>query len=382
MATQFLKYLLFIAILGTLCLSEWYLPILLRNNPSWQAKQLGGSYEVVAKPRFSPANWLKKRYQRDVEAHLKQFSENAPFFIRSRNQLNFDVFNDLEAKDILAGPNGNFHSIDYCMARTGYKCCDEPRLEGIADTLKQMEQWLNEQGKQLLVLLPPGKGRVLPNDMPEYFQQRLTEASNWQRMTDLLQEKGLPFMNFQFLIEQEAAQVHQFPLYPQFGLHWSHYGLTVASDSIRERIGQMLGKSLPVMNYQDAIVLKEKLIETDKELLNGANLFQEPMLKPMPYPQISYTKSDSTYRPDVLIIGDSFHKVIFEYGIQEALFAPNSSFWYYNRSIRPQGGQAGNKNLREAMESRDLIILQAAELNITSMGFGFMKNLMDLIDAQ
>ena len=369
-----LKYSLLLFLLSILFLPELYLPIVHRFIPGLQAKKLGGSYKKITKPAFSSKDWLSKSYQDQLEVYLKSHSENAPFFVRLRNQNHYSIFNELPSRKIHAGKNNVLHDVDYTMAYTGYKCCDEPLLEEIAAKLRRAHQLLQERNITLLVLLPPGKARVMPENIPDYYQKNATEASNWHRMRYYLSREKVPFMDFAFLIEQHKSGTHDYPLFPQLGLHWSHYCAALVADSLKARIEQLLSIQLPVFNWKDSIIWKETPKEVDMDLLISANLLPGFPIEPMPYPQLEYITSDSTTKPNVLVVGDSFYKVLVDYGIQKGLFHKESSFWYYNAS-----GDAKN-NLLKHVEQRAIILLPHAEINITSMGFGFLDQLLEALE--
>ena len=374
------KHIILLLLLAVLCLSEWYLPVLLQHFPALQAEQLGGSFERISRPELTVHSWLNRKFQRDFETYQKNQSDNASFFIKVRNQLNYRLLNSIAAEDVLLAKDYNLHSLDYCKAYIGYKCCDHSLLEGKADTLSQLSNWLESQNKKLLILLPPGKARVMPEQLPDFFQKRATKATNWHQIQTYLDERGIAYMDFDFLIDQHRQGVHSYPLYPQFGLHWSFYGLTVSADSIRSKLEQMLKRRLPEMKYQNQIEQRTDLMLTDEELLFAANLFYDLPKRPMPYPNIEYLQAENTTKPNMLIIGDSFYNVFLEYGIQQGLFDSDSSFWYYFRSVRPQAGDARTLDLAEEIAKRDVIILQAGELNIQSLGFGVLEKVMPLIN--
>lgn len=362
--------------MSILFLPELYLPIVHRLIPSMQAKRLGGSYTRVRQPVFSAKDWLSKSYQDQLEVYLKSHSENAPFFVRLRNQNHYNLFKELPSRKIHVGRNNVLHDIDYTMAYIGYKCCDEPLLEQIATKLRRAQRLLQERNVELLVLLPPGKARVMPENLPNFYQQNATEATNWHRMRYHLSQQQVPFMDFTFLMDQHKNNTHDYPLFPQLGLHWNHYCAALVADSLKEQIEQRLDVQLPEFRWKDSIIWQEKPKEVDMDLLISANLLPGFPIEPMPYPQLEYITSDSTTKPNVLVVGDSFYKVLVDYGIQKGLFHKESSFWYYNAS-----GDAKN-NLLKHIENRAIILLPHAEINITSMGFGFLDQLLSALEVE
>jgi hypothetical protein len=375
MSQQVLKYSLFIGILAVLTLGLWYVPPLQRNVRALQTPDLGGSFEPAPAPVLTPKSWLSGSYQRMTEQHLKQESALSPFFVRARNQLIYQTFGEVPSKLVTKGQDGYFYSTEYCDAYIGKDATDQAQLEALADQLQRIQRKLQEKGKTLLVLLPPGKPRVLPQFLPEFYQKNGSKFSDYDRFRFLLFEKGVPLQDFAFFFNHDTAS--DYPLYPQFGLHWSYYGAALATDSIRTQIGALLDLQLPIMQWQADIPMQTDLLPTDRELLYGANLWDDPPIRPMPYPNITYAYQDTIHtRPKVLAVGDSYYKLLYDYGIPQGLFHPNSRFWYYYNTSIPAGDRSPrDENLNEIIEQYDIILLPHAEINIKKFGFGFLEKL-------
>ncbi len=374
-----IRYLLFFLVLALITLPEYYLPVMQRAFPSLQAPVLGGSFERVDYPRFWPQKWLTGDYQEQFEQARRNQSPIAPFVVRHRNQLLRDAFGDSGAPRVVYGENNYFFAAEYCEAYAGTDYTGRSAIQARVQQLQRIQELLGPEGPRLLVLLPPGKPRVLPENLPSFYRERQADSTNWQVFSELLAHSGVPFLNFEFLILEKEA--FPYPIYPQFGLHWSYYGATVAADSMRRKMEHLIGKELPVMEYQRSVEVRDSLMSTDKELLYGANIMREPPAKPMPYPSIEYRRDSLTYLPKVLVIGDSYYKIWYDYGIQQGLFHPESSFWYYYGTIYPpQGGQHARSLpiLKETL-SRDIILLPHAEINLNNFGFGYLDKLEEAL---
>ena len=85
--------------------------------------------------------------------------------------------------------------------------------------------------------------------------------------------------------------------------------------------------------------------------------------------------------PKVLIIGDSYYKIWYDYGIQQAMFHPESSFWYYYGTIFPPQGYQHAQSLPILEETlrRDIILLPHAEINLNNFGFGYLDRLEEAL---
>lgn len=376
------KYGLFIALLAVLTLVNWYLPPILWQQPNLQAGELGGSFSNAPAPTLWPRTWLNGEYQKRLEQHLKQESEISPFLVRSRNQMIFSIFNEIPTPEVIKGNAGYFYNSHYCEAYIGRDQIPQDQLDTFAKKAQEVQQLLEKKGKQLLVLLPPSKPRALPSFLPGFYKKNGSKFSNYDRFRFLLEDNHVPNLDFSFFLS--AADAAPYPVYPKYGLHWSYYGVTIAADTIRQKIGTLLHKNLPEMQWHDRIEPRKDYLGTDRELLNGANIWESENLEPMPYPDIQYQYQDSLhFKPVVLSVGDSFYKQMYDYGIPQGLFHPNSKFWYYFTTSYPKQSLPPTKEeLEKIIADTDIVILQHAEINIPRFGFGFLDQLLEVLKSE
>ena len=147
----------------------------------------------------------------------------------------------------------------------------------------------------------------------------------------------------------------------------------------------MLDISMVEMLWKDSVELSSAQVEFDNELVAGANFLWNPPLNPLPYPKVRYIENDSTTRPSVLAVGDSFYKLFYEFGFVNGLFSKDSEFWYYNHEIFPtrleEGKRLTNKDLDVLQEirKRDVVIITVFEDNLDRFAFEFVDNVYELL---
>ena len=275
------QYLLFSFLFIAFFMIRQYLPLLQNQIPALQAKRLRGSYEETKRPNFWLRRWMDGSYQKSYESYLKDRNTIAPFFVRMKTEVDYTLFHDIPHENILAGKGGHFFPKTDCEAYIGGNFVGKKDLSEKVDQLKFLIEYYQQKGIQFLILLPPGKPAIYPEYLPGYYQQHSPDSTNRNVIRELLQAKGIPYLDFDFLKKHKEDG---YPLYAQASLHWSHYGFGLAADHMRDYIVDELALPMPQIQWKDSIELREQFDGMGMELVYGANFISSPPLDPYPYP--------------------------------------------------------------------------------------------------
>lgn len=359
---------LFLGVLGF----NLYFPFLQSRFPRLNAPTPGGAFVQTEWPVFSTKAWLKGDYQKNYELAYKQQHPSSAFVLRQRNEWLWQYFHDMGNEKIIPGQNNYLFSKDYTDALVGIDFVGETAVNKVVEQLKKLNDLLSKQGKTFIVMMPPGQARAYHHLAPAPYNQ-VADSSNWLVYSQMLKNTDVPFFNFEYLLEKRATDTYQY--FPQLGLHWNMYGATKSMEQVCAYIEQVSDFNLPTIVYEPDTKEQINDVETDLDLFYGANLFKMIEQHEFPVPLIRYHSDSTTVRPNVLVVGDSFYELLYKQKTHENLFDPNSSFWYYNSKVSPQGGFAYQLNLKEQIASRDIIMLVVAEWNLNRVGWGFLEQL-------
>ncbi|MEO1627827.1 MAG: hypothetical protein AAFV25_21945, partial [Bacteroidota bacterium] len=349
--------------------------------PALQASELGGSFEPAPRPRLWPQKVLEKSYQKALERHLWLENPVAPFLVRSRTHVNLLLFDQLPKGNVIKGEKGHFFSESDCYAVMGSNDIGRDSIEEICHKLEVVTQYFAADSIPVLLLVPPAKPRMYPDALPEAIRTHPNGGKEIAEFLSVLREKDIPLIDYGYLREQQ--QENDAPLYPFGGLHWNHYGIGLAVDSLRNRVMELLDRSVAQMQWRDEIEWRTELASTDRELINGGNFLVEPPLQAMPYPTFRFPKSGKTNPPRVFVAGDSFYMLMYNEGIHKGLWAKESVFAYYFRVIHPPKMRGkmpmSGPALLASLSEKDLILISCYDSNLHRLGFGFVEKLYDLI---
>lgn len=386
MGIKKIKYFLFLLMIGLMFLPMWFLPFLQKQFPILQVEPIVGYFGGTKKPNFYGKRWMSGEFQKGYEAYVKNKNVLQPTAIRIKSQLDYSIHGDIMHRNILSGKNGYLFQKEGCEAYIGRDFMGENWIKEKVLKLKQIATHFQKEGIPFLVLLPPLKARIIPEHLPSFYQKNSTGKNNWVYFSNELKNNQIPTLNFSFL--KQAKLDHEYPLYPPSGQHWTKYGAALVADTIKQEIENLLEIELVELLWKDSIEWSDAQVEFDNELIAGANFIWTPPLDPLPYPKIRYLQKDSTTKPNVLSVGDSFYKLIYEFGIVDGMFDHQSTFWYYNHEVYPirlkNGRIVSNKDLDILSEirQRDIVILTVFEDNLERFDFGFVDMVSDLLEKE
>ncbi len=148
-----------------------------------------------------------------------------------------------------------------------------------------------------------------------------------------------------------------------------------ATDTLLQFADQLSPGKIPAMTISKGDV-SNSLRDTDNDLVEILNLLFMPPHPAMHYPEIEIESLPDTIKPRVLTISDSFFFNILNAGIPGKAFA-NEAFWYYSKAIYPETWSEPRDtsmiNIREEVESMDLILIMVTERFYYKMAWNFIE---------
>ncbi|MEM6963416.1 MAG: hypothetical protein AAF573_01540 [Bacteroidota bacterium] len=377
------KYLLFLLILVLFFLPSWLVPAVQAYIPDLQVAPVVGYFGKTKKPNFYGKRWMSGEFQKSYESFVKAKNPLQSTAVRLKSQMDYSLYGDIMHANILSGKNGFLFQKEGCEGFIGRDFKGEKWITEKADKLAAIVDYFKKEGIAFLVLTPPLKSRIYQAYLPDFYQKNKTDHTNWNTFPNILRSRQIPVLDFAFMVNHEDFE---YALYPPSGQHWTKYGAAIASEAIKDTLEKLLQIQMVEMKWKDSIAMSDARVAFDNELVAGANFIWNPPLDPLPYPDIRYLENEDTQRPSVLAVGDSFYKLIYEFGIVNGLFNNTSTFWYYNHEVYPvemrNGKRITNKdlNLLAEIRKRDVVVLTVFEENLDRFAFGFIDTVYDLLE--
>lgn len=360
------------AALFALLLALLILPLLQSQTNLFDVDPLIGAISEPKKDTFNNQDWFSGKYQEGIE---KYFNESFGFrntCIRINNQLAFDIEKKANANGVIIGKNNYLYEYNYIKAFYGTDYIGYDSIHNRMQQLKYIQDTLKSLHKNLMVIFAPGKGSFYPEYFPDSCKKE-KKITNFETYLNFVQKFNIEHIDFNnyFIKNKYTAP---YPLYPQYGIHWSNYGMCLAADSIIHHIEKLRKIDIPDI-YWNTIDFDQPRIG-DYDIAGGMNIFFKLKSFEMAYPQVQIESDSGKSKPSVLVVSDSFYWGLYELGLSKTF--SNNHFWFYNNLVFPESYQSTfttkQVNLKDEIANHDIIILMATESSLPKLGWGFIEN--------
>jgi hypothetical protein len=366
-----LQKILFLIIIVLLAL-----PFIQARFSIFEISPLKGAISTPHQKELSFSNWFSGEYQLAEEDYLNETFGFRNLFVRVNNQIAFSFFNKAKANSVIVGKEDYLFEKNYLKAYYGKDYIGFDSINGRINRLKYIQDTLAKLNKELLVVFAAGKGSFYPEYFPDEFVTNIG-PTNYGEHVQLAEKTGLNFIDFNdYFIKHKNTS--PYPLYPQYGIHWSYYGMCIAADSIIQYIENKRNIDMPDLYWDDIEIDQPR--GTDYDIADGMNIKFRLKSFDMAYPKIKYESDSGKTKPSVLVISDSYYWGMFNFGISQVF--STSHFWFYNKKIYPDSFKSSLEtsevDLEEEINKHDVVIIMATEATLPALGWGFIENAYDL----
>lgn len=211
--------------------------------------------------------------------------------------------------------------------------------------------------------------------MPDNYTRKKKDSTNYFVYANQFQKNKVNFIDLNRWFYANKNNF-KYEVYPKYGTHWNHYGMSVALDTILKYIEAKRNINIPDFSY-DIVNYNSKLKGNDYDVGILMNLLK-PIPKDLnPYPVYKYSIGSNYVKPDVLVVGDSYWWCMVGENLPKQFFKEDE-YWFYNRDLVFQNNQQKDKvkelNLSVEIEKRDVVLLMATEATFYMFPYGFIDN--------
>ncbi len=341
-------------------------------------KPLNGAIVEIEKSHLKLKDWFNGKYQHETETYLNENFGFRKTFIRINNQIRFNLFKKTNAKDVIIGNNNYLYEINYIKSYLGIDFLGYDIIKERVKKIKTIQDSLKSMGKEFIVIFAPSKVKFFPEYIPEkYIVEK--NISNYEIFAQEFLNNNINHIDFnKYFFENKNKS--QYPLFPQYGIHWSDYGSCLAADSIIKYIEKLKDIDMPNFNIIGYEIDKPR--SRDNDIADGLNIFSKLKTYDMAYAIVEHESDSNKIKPSSTVISDSFYWGMFEFHFITQAFSKNS-FWYYNSEVFV--ANEGTKryrvdlNLKKEIENTDIFILIGTEPSLKKLGWGIIDQMYDLL---
>ncbi|MCE9499532.1 MAG: hypothetical protein K8R21_03385 [Leptospira sp.] len=358
----------------------WLPPVftLIQSYSGYEFLKLDGYFPEPEEPVFSVSGFTSGKFQRTTEKYLNQKSGLRAIFVRLRNQLHFTLFRKIHSQKTIFGKKEFLFEKDHIEAHLGIDYSGDEEIRKTILTLKETGSILAKKNIPLLVVLAPGKASFYPDLIPDEMQKQKKPDSNYSRFSKELSANGISYIDYISWMKSLSAE-DKTEYYPKGGTHWSYFTASMAMPILSKKISEKMQRKMihPEIKVKDSHKLP--FYSLDSDIFNALNLLWSQPWGRYVEPEISYNHAES-FRPNVLLVGDSFYFTLSATGIPRKIFSEKSAFWYYDKNEyindgRPQK-ELGELDLDADIYSRNIVIILVSEVNLKKFGYGFPERII------
>lgn len=370
---QFPKYSLAVFIALVL-----FIPMTQMKLELFEKQTLEGGISIAEKPEFNKEAYWDLSWQENFGRYVNDNFGFRTWYVRLINQIRYSFFRHTKAPGVVVGKKGELFIESYIDDYIGRNYIGKSKIDENVRKIRRLQDSLSARGKDLIVVFAPGKASYYPELLPDQYIRKKKDSTNYTVYAQALANKGVNFIDLNKWFFEHKTKF-KYKVYPKYGTHWNHYGMTVALDSIIKYIEHKRHINIPDLSYS-IVNYNSRLKGNDFDIGILMNLLS-PIKKDInPYPiyKIADVKDNPNYKkPDVLVVGDSYWWCMVGDDLPKKFFREDE-YWFYNRDIVFQNNQQKDMvkevNLSASLAQRDVVLLMATEATFYMFPYGFVDN--------
>jgi hypothetical protein len=365
-------------ILFALVMVFMILPAVQKEWKLFHVPDLHGDFVLAERPDYNWDEWYSGNYQTAFDTWLEEHIGFRNTLIRITNQIDFSLFQLPHAEGVVFGKENMLFEYDYIRAYAGGDFLGEKNIDKRIRRLKFVQEYLKKElNIDFVLVFEPGKASYYPEYIPDSYLQNAQPETNYTCFTETASSYDVRFIDFNQWFKELKPNT-AYPLYAQYGTHWSSYGTSFAIDSLVSYMENLRNIDLREVII-DTLYVENKARTPDYDIGNALNLyFRLPEHEKLAYPEFKFGPSNGKYFPRVLVIADSYYWNIFNTNLPYALFK-NQAYWYFGNLVYPETYKnptfATNLNLQEEVEKQEIVLLMVTERFLHKFDWGFVDNL-------
>jgi hypothetical protein len=329
---------------------------------------------------FTKDQWFSGEYQSLKDDYNNDHWAFKEKFVRLNNQFYYDAFNQLRVNGFVSGKENYVFSEGYIFSAYGDDYIGDEKIKTKLEKAKVVQDSLKKKGIDLLLVFAPGKGEYCIEQIEDKYKHAVTKT-NYQEYISVSKALGINVLDLKAYF-QKLKPTTPYPLFPQFGHHWSYYGECIAVDTIIGHIEKLHNCDLPDITWKNIEVV-DTARSRDADVLKSMNLYSNPkQLMKLAYPEVLFEQDTLKNVTKVLTIADSYWYGPVYLGVPQNCFA-GGQFWYYYNKIIPNPSatekvEVWQLDFKQNIESNQVIMLLYSDGNLPNYGNTFIEDAYEL----
>ncbi|MDD2323145.1 MAG: hypothetical protein WC179_10195 [Candidatus Cloacimonadaceae bacterium] len=356
------------------------LPLMQQITGFPNVASLKGYFVKPLKPYLSASNLFTGSYQDSLNKYLENNIGYRPDLVRINNTVDYYLYNKLNTNNVILGKQNYTFEDGYINATLGRDFVGEEKIYTVVKKAKAIQDYLFERDITFILVFAPGKATFFPEFIPDIYHPDSITTTNIEVYREKVNEFNVNVIDYNdwFVSMKDTTN---YPLYPQYGIHWSYYGMILALDSLAHYIERNRDIDMIEMDW-DRIDISRNFKDTDYDLGKALNLLWKLPTFKMAYPHLVFEKEEGKVMPSLLAVSDSYFWNWYGTGFTSRLFRQTNFLYYFNQYY--SSDFSGSKKISDIdllsfVEGHEVVIVMATDGNLKTYAFGFIENLYNEI---
>ena len=322
-------------------------------------------------------------FQSSLNTWIENHFPGRGMLIKLRSQLRYTFLNESANSNVVVGKDKYLFETAYIEHELSIRTVEENQMNDTISKLEQLQDLLNEEGKELYLFITPSKAYFCKDKIPYYYFSLAGDTRNdYQVFTEKLSDSDLLYFDGHAYIEQYDGPDLMAPVFYSTGIHWSFPWGYSAAKAFSEFITENSKWNLSTLELT--------VTETDEPNWPDADLYQSLNLLVKPLGIQYYTAKLSIIeekdRPNVFMRGGSFMGQSLSGLISAGVFEKNihfeNNFYFTNQysetsTLPSYTAYDEMEILREYISESNILILEVNEDNIGGLAFELVDYLLE-----
>jgi hypothetical protein len=348
-------------------------------------QKLNGITDSSVAPKFYFKNFILGVFQEEFESWFNSRIGFKGYLVKTDNQINFSIFKEITGSSnvhIILGEDNFLFEKGYVDSLNKRDALEKYELENEVIKIKKAQDILKERGITFLFVIAPSKASVLSEYIPKKYldENKLLQNTNYDNIVPILDKYNINYVDaHKYSIQHKDRMLNLF--FVRGGTHWSYYGACLFSIEILKKLEDLTKRNFVDISC-DPPEIDNEPTGTDKDLSELLNIWDNDVISgETAHPYYQSNVLGNEYKPNIIAVGDSFSWTLLN--IMEAMkvYKSRDFFYYYNTNYEyPENTKVQIEqdkiNWEEDIFKNDIVILEANEIGLKDIGFGFIDDLI------
>lgn len=296
------------------------IPLIQARYHLFREAGLSGAVNLKPKPNTREITWKKWMKEDFHDDFLFRVEDYAPFhntLYRIGCQLDYSFFRIRHAMGFISGRNGCLFDKAYLREFSADYFIGQKTLDRKLTQLKSVYDSLKSNNVNLVLVFEPVKSSFYRDNIPDEFNPRQKNISNYLYSLQKLQKLGLPYLDLDHYL-RSVKDTCRFSLFPENGNSWSNYARDKATETLVDYLKISKHKDLPTKRKLSVLVISDTgYHDFITNLSSGYFTHTErwfPYAKSNPVPFDRKTLAEKLKRFDVILFMTSELNLHYGYG--------------------------------------------------------------------